>query len=212
LREGSTTSSYPIEVSEKPGRKRGAFYHHGDLRHALVRATRRILERDGLADLSLRRVARAAGVSPAAPYHHFADKQALLNAVAEEGFSALRSDMLARMAKETDPAARLDASGVGYVVFAVENPALFRLMFGVEGQPLSAEAALTKARELAYGVLQAAVAESSPDGAANPLACLRLWALVHGIAKLILEGAIKPSDYGMISSEALAERLLGRER
>ncbi len=71
----------------------------------------------------------AAGVSPAAPYHHFPDKQALLDAIATQGFDALTSAMETRMAKETDPNARLDASGVGYVAFAVENPALFQLMF-----------------------------------------------------------------------------------
>jgi AcrR family transcriptional regulator len=188
---------------EKPRRKRPPSYHHGDLRDALIRAARRILEKDGLADLSLRQVARAVGVSPAAPYHHFADKQALLDAVATQGFAALRSEMLTRMAKETDPVARLDASGVGYVVFAVENPALFRLMFG--GEELSANG------KKAYGVLQAAVADTSrPEGIANPLVCLRLWALVHGIAKLIVEHCIKPSDYGVSSSEALATSLLRR--
>jgi AcrR family transcriptional regulator len=188
---------------EKPRRKRPPSYHHGDLRDALIRAARRILEKDGLADLSLRQVARVVGVSPAAPYHHFADKQALLDAVATQGFAALRSEMLTRMAKETDPVARLDASGVGYVVFAVENPALFRLMFG--GEELSANG------KKAYGVLQAAVADTSrPEGIANPLVCLRLWALVHGIAKLIVEHCIKPSDYGVSSSEALATSLLRR--
>lgn len=183
-------------------------YHHGDLRDALVRAARTILETGGLADLSLRGVARAAGVSPAAPYHHFADKQALLNAVAAEGFAALTSEMLARMAKETDPAARLNASGVGYVVFAVENPALFRLMFGGDGQSLSSDTALTEASKGAYDVLRTAAAETSPNGTADPLTCLKLWALVHGIAKLILEGGVKPADYGLASSEALAARLL----
>jgi AcrR family transcriptional regulator len=202
--------SYRIEMLRKPRRDRTPPYHHGDLRDALVRTARKILEKNGLADLSLRRVARVAGVSAAAPYHHFADKQALLNAVAGEGYAALRSEMLARMAKQTDPVARLDASGVGYVVFAIENPALFRLMFGGDGKQLSTDAALTKARQLAYGVLQSAVAEQSPDGTADPLTCLRLWALVHGIAKLILEGGIKPSDYGLSSSEALAARLLAR--
>src|SRR5271154_1132897 len=129
---------------EKRRTRRTASYHHGDLRDALVRAGRTILEEDGLAVLSLRRVARTAGVSPAAPYHHFADKQALLDAVATQGFDALTSAMETRMAKETDPDARLDASGVGYVVFAVENPALFRLMFGAREQKLSRIAPLTK--------------------------------------------------------------------
>jgi AcrR family transcriptional regulator len=196
-------------MPKKLREKRAPSYHHGDLREALIRAARRMIERDGSAALSLRGVAGDVGVSPAAPYHHFADKQALLNAVATEGFAELRSQMLARMAKETDPAARLDASGVAYVVFAVRNPTLFRLMFGGDAQHVTADAALTEARERAYGVLQAAAAANSADRTANPLTCLRLWALVHGIAKLILEGGIKPSDYGLTGSEALAVCLLG---
>lgn len=201
-------SNYHIEMLEKPRRKRPPSYHHGDLRDALIRAARKILEKDGLAELSLRQVARAVGVSPAAPYHHFADKHALLTAVATQGFAALRSEMLTRMAKETDPVARLDASGVGYVVFAVDNPALFRLMFG--GEELSANVILAEAGKKAYGVLEAAVADTSPEGIANPIVCLRLWALVHGIAKLIVEHCVKPSDYGLNSSEALATSLLRR--
>jgi AcrR family transcriptional regulator len=193
---------------EKARKKRAAAYHHGDLRDALLRAARRILEKDGIAQLSLRRAARAAGVSPAAPYHHFADKQALLDAIAAEGFAELTGQMCARMAKASDPDGRLDASGVGYVVFAVENPMLFQLMFSGDGQAASGNATLNTARENAYGVLQAAVADTSVNGAAAPLVCLRLWAQVHGIAKLIVEGCIKPSDYGCASSEALAVRLL----
>ena len=84
------------------------------------------------------------GVSPAAPYHHFPDKQALLDAVAAQGFDALTAAMEKRMAKKTDPTARLDASGVGYVTFALENPALFRLMFGNGEQQPSANARLTR--------------------------------------------------------------------
>jgi len=194
---------------EKRRTRRTASYHHGDLRDALVRAGRTILEEDGLAVLSLRRAARTAGVSPAAPYHHFPDKQALLDAVATQGFDALTSAMETRMAKETDPNARLDSSGVGYVAFAVGNPALFRLMFGAREQELSKNAPLLKAGERAYAVLQAAVAATSLDGTARPLVCLRLWALVHGIAKLILEGGVKPADYGLTSAEALTVRLLG---
>jgi AcrR family transcriptional regulator len=212
LLESQATSNYAIEMLEKPRRKRPLSYHHGDLRDALIRAARRILEKHGLTDLSLRQVARAVGVSPAAPYHHFGDKQALLNAVATQGFAALTSEMLARMAKETDPAARLDASGIGYVVFAVENPALFRLMFGSDSEEMAADAPLIEARKKAYGVLQAAARDTSPEGIANPLVCLRLWALVHGIAKLIVEHCIRPSDYGLTSSEALVTRLLRRNQ
>jgi AcrR family transcriptional regulator len=206
--EGAAISIYRVEMLEKRRTGRTASYHHGDLRDALVRAGQTILEKDGLAALSLRRVARSAGVSPAAPYHHFPDKQALLDAVAAQGFDALTAAMTTRMAKETNPDARLEASGVGYVVFAVENPALFGLMFGTRELKLSRDASLLSAGERAYDVLLAAVAATSPDGVANPLVCLRRWALVHGIAKLILEGGVTPADYGLTSSEALTVRLL----
>ncbi len=135
-------------------------YHHGDLHEALVRTARKLLEKDGLEHLSLRGVARAAGVSPAAPYHHFADKHALLGAVAAEGFTQLREEMLARMATVPDAAGRRDACGIGYVAFAVKNPALFRLMFGGDSAVLSADHLLKKPRELAYDVLREAVEKS----------------------------------------------------
>jgi AcrR family transcriptional regulator len=190
-------------------RKRPQPYHHGHLRDALIRAASRILEKDGLSVLSLRRVAQAAGVSSAAPYHHFADKKALLDAIAMEGFSALRNEMLARMQRETDPRTRTQACGIAYVAFALRNPALFRLMFGGDDHPLSADAALDQPRKLTYGVLEQAVAAESSNGTANSLTCLGLWALVHGIAKLILEGGIRPSEYGVKSGLALAVRVLG---
>jgi AcrR family transcriptional regulator len=196
-------------MPQKRRGKRGATYHHGDLRDALVRAARTILEKQGLAALSLRGAARAAGVSPAAPYHHFLDKHALLDAVAAQGFDALTSAMDKRMAKQKDPSARLDASGVGYVGFALENPALFRLMFGGDGQQSSASAPLIDARDRAYGVLQAAVAKTTPEGVADPFVCLRLWAQVHGIATLILDGGINPAEFGLGGGEALTARLLG---
>jgi AcrR family transcriptional regulator len=144
----SAISIYPFEMLDKWQEKRSASYHHGDLRDALVRAARTILEKQGLAALSLRGVARVVGVSPAAPYHHFPDKQALLEAVAAQGFDALTAAMEKRMAKKTDPTGRLDASGVGYVTFALENPALFRLMFGNGEQQPSAHARLREARDV----------------------------------------------------------------
>jgi AcrR family transcriptional regulator len=190
-------------------RKRPQPYHHGHLRDALIRAASRILEKGGLSELSLRRVAQAAGVSSAAPYHHFADKKSLLDAIAAEGFSTLRNEMLARMQKETDPRTRTQACGIAYVAFALHNPALFRLMFGGDDLPLSADAALGEPRKLTYDVLQQAVAAESSNGKADPITCLGLWALVHGIAKLILEGGIRPSEYGVKSGLTLAVRVLG---
>jgi AcrR family transcriptional regulator len=190
--------------------EREAPYHHGDLRDALIEAAQQTLETDGLAALSLRAVARRAGVSPAAPYHHFPDKQALLDAVAERGFDALTAAMTTRMDRVNGSAARLDASGIGYVAFAVANPALFGLMFSTVGQNPSAGRSLDLARQRAYAVLQEAADAASLGGKASAAECLRLWALVHGIAKLVLEGCVKPADYGLSDGEALAAHLLRR--
>jgi AcrR family transcriptional regulator len=190
--------------------EREAPYHHGGLRDALIAAAQDILEADGLSALSLRAVARRAGVSPAAPYHHFPDKQALLDAVAERGFDALTAAMTTRMNRVRGAAARLDASGIGYVAFAVANPALCGLMFSPVGQNPSAGTALDSARQRAYAVLQDAASACSPNGKTSAAECLRLWALVHGIAKLVLEGCIRPADLGLRDGEALAAHLLSR--
>jgi AcrR family transcriptional regulator len=190
--------------------ERASSYHHGDLRDALIQAAQAILETEGSAALSLRAVARRAGVSPAAPYHHFPDKQALLDAVAERGFDALTAAMTGRMERASGSAARLDASGIGYVAFAVANPALFGLMFSHVGQNPAAGQSLDLARQRAYGVLQRAADASAPAAKASPEECLRLWAMVHGIAKLILEGCVKPADFGLADGEALAAHLLRR--
>jgi AcrR family transcriptional regulator len=198
-----------IDRPPKPD-ERGAPYHHGGLRDALIHAALEILESEGLAALSLRAVARRAGVSAAAPYHHFPDKQALLDAVAKRGFDALTAAMTTRMDKLSDAGARLDASGIGYVAFAVANPALFGLMFSTVGQNPAAGTSLDLARQRAYAVLQKAAAACSPGGKASPEECLRLWALVHGIAKLVLEGSVRPADFGLADGEALAAHLLRR--
>src|SRR6202012_4265946 len=102
-------------------------YHHGDLRRALIDAASRLLEAEGPSALSLRAVAREAGVSPAAPYHHFKDKGELLDAVAGEGWHML-DDTIARVrAEAASPADALDEIGVAYVCFARDNPAIYRV-------------------------------------------------------------------------------------
>src|SRR5580658_3003270 len=107
----------------------GRPYHHGDLSRALVAAGRRILEAEGPAALSLRAVAREAGVSPAAPYHHFKDKTELLEAVAHEGWEALGASIVAARRNAANAGDALSSIGVAYVNFAQDNPALYRLMY-----------------------------------------------------------------------------------
>src|SRR5262245_23788463 len=108
---------------------KGGKYHHGDLRRALLDAALEILAEGGAAGLTLREVARRAGVTHAAPYRHFEDKAALLAAVAEEGFRAVYAEMLARSERVKDPVERLYQIGAAYVLFAVTHPAHFRVMF-----------------------------------------------------------------------------------
>ena len=105
-------------------------YHHGDLRHALIEATESLLAERGPESFSLREVARRAGVSPAAPAHHFGDASGLLTAVAALGFDALAQALRAAETRGgRDPLKRLREQGVGYVEFATRHPARFRLMF-----------------------------------------------------------------------------------
>ena len=104
-------------------------YHHGDLRRALIDAAQRLLESEGPTALSLRAVAREAGVSPAAPYHHFKDKSDLLEAVAHEGWDLLNDQMTKARASQTSVRDKLTSLGVAYVRFARDNPALYRVMY-----------------------------------------------------------------------------------
>jgi len=185
-------------------------YHHGELRAALIAAARTILEREGLESLSLRATARRAGVSQAAPYHHFTDKQALLAAVAASGFDGLTDQMQEGMAGRATAMDRFCATGVAYVAFATANPALFRLMFA--GQKPSSDPALAAAASGAHLVLQEATREAlRAEGRAEselPLASLAAWSLVHGLAKLIVETDVRPADYGADSPQALAQSML----
>jgi len=195
-------------------RKKPADYHHGDLEPALIAAARAILEKEGIEALSLRAVARAVGVSPAAPYHHFSDKDALLASVAAEGFRELTTAMEKRMTRETEPTRRFLGTGAGYVAFAAANPALFRLMFGGSGLRFSTHADLATAGMAAYDVLSKAAAAASAafgrDPATVPLTMLTAWSLVHGIAMLVLDAEVAPQAYGARDAEALASLLLER--
>ncbi len=187
-------------------------YHHGDLREALVAAGLSILEEGGdPASLGLRETARRAGVSAMAPYRHFPDKDALLAAVATVGFERLRAalEVADRGGKGAGREA-LYAQGAAYVAFACAQPGLFRLMFGGARSGGSRPQALCEA-SAAYAVLAERVATLLPGEAAADEA-LRSWALVHGIAALVIDGllgeAVRTDPQ---AAAALAGRLLRLE-
>jgi len=187
-------------------------YHHGALRAALIRAAREILESEGYEGLTLRAAARRVGVSQAAPYNHFADKAALLAAIAALGFKEFAAAMRHEMSLAEDPQARLNATGIAYVAFATSNPGLFKLMFGTSAHRASGDPDLDVARTSAYEVLRGAVRSvegpDPRDAAHEELESLRSWALVHGLATMINEGTIAPGIYGARSARELITALV----
>lgn len=172
---------------------KGHTYHHGDLRRALVEVGIAALEEGDGSDPSLRDLARRIGVTPAAAYRHFGSKEALLEAIAGEGFRHLAERFEA--CRLDSPSERLLALGRAYVAFARERPALFRLMFGRVATP-GPDAAGAVA-QVAYGFLVASVADLSRRPADDPtvgVTAVRLWSIVHGFATLLLNGRLRSQD------------------
>ncbi|MCY1033746.1 TetR/AcrR family transcriptional regulator [Corallococcus sp. BB11-1] len=184
-------------------------YHHGDLRQALVDAAVVLITEEGFGALSLREVARRAGVTHAAPYRHFADKEALLEAVAREGFRTMGREMRERMDSAPDgPLEQLCAAGVAYVLFAVRHPPHFRVMFGPHFQhPLKPEAG-PEAGPNAFTLLVDCIASGQAAGLlrggdARALT-LTAWSLVHGLASLFVDRQLEEAVQGLEAAEALA--------
>ena len=171
-------------------------YHHGDLRAACLRAARELLEEDGSAALSLRAVARRAGVSATAPYRHFADRDALVSAVATEGYGELGAKLNEAHPEPSTPE-DLAAVAVAYVRFALDHPALFRVMFAEPCDPGSAERAAATAAISGY--VSGIVGRAFP-GAESEALSTAVWALVHGLAFLYLDGKLDASDAGAVEA------------
>lgn len=186
-------------------------YHHGDLRRTLLDAAIALLESEGLAALSLREVARRAGVTHGAPYHHFQDRAALLSAIASEGFELLRGSMEGAQAA-VGPRAdeRLGASGRGYVGFALRHPAHFRVMFRPElaGLPGGGPEGGGAYQLLVDTVLACQREGLAPQGDPAPLVLL-CWSAVHGLASLWLDGSLAGAGREPGEGEALAAQLAG---
>jgi AcrR family transcriptional regulator len=183
--------------------KTGAAYHHGDLRAALLRAALEILEEGGAKELSLRGVARRAGVAPSAPYRHYPDRDALLSAVAAVGFRELAEQLATAHPSPSTPD-DLAGVAVAYVQFALERPALFRVMFGERCDRDSSERAAATAVVSAY--VGAIVERVFPRGDAEALSNA-IWALVHGLAFLHLDGKLDCSDPSAVARRVRASVL-----
>ena len=167
-----------------------ATYHHGDLPAALLKAAGRTLEKGGIGALSLREAARRAGVSHNAPYRHFPDREALLAALAAEGFAMLGDQLRGKPGREM---------GEAYVRFALQQPQRFRLMFGGV-LPLAKYPELGGAAKGAYEALVSAF----KDLPRPELAAAAAWSLVHGLSHLLLDGHFASKDREAFVREVLA--------
>ncbi len=186
------TDDNSVNIKIRPVR---STYHHGALRDDLIECGMRLLEQRQSDDLSLREVAREAGVSATAVYRHFSDKTALLRAVAERGF-ALMAEMQETAARAAEGKAAFAAVGAAYVRFALQSPAVFRLMFA-SAPPRDL---FTRPIEELSGplrVLRSHVAKLTPprmSDEARAVISIRAWSLVHGLAVLALSGMVEVDD------------------
>jgi AcrR family transcriptional regulator len=200
-----------IKVSRKPANA----YQHGNLREALVQAGLKLLTDSGVAGLSLRAAAQLAGVSHAAPYRHFADKDALVAAIAEQGFRLLSASMRAEVAGAApggDLSRRLLRLGRGYVRFARAHPAYLAVIFGGVMARDLVTPELKAAGGEAYGLLRDCIAEGIAAGefrGGDPdTVSLAAWSMVHGLSHLIINQAVKLPG-GEAGVDAVAETLMG---
>ncbi|GAB4232103.1 MAG: TetR/AcrR family transcriptional regulator [Methyloligellaceae bacterium] len=192
-------------------RRRG--YHHGNLREVLIEAARQLIEQRGPEGFSLTEAARLAGVSPAAPYRHFKDREALLSEVARSGFERLAARLDAAWDDgRPTPIAAFEALGRAYLAFAREEPASYAAMFEA-GLSLDEAPELRSAADRAFAVLRVAcghLLEGAPAASRPPgdLMSMHVWALAHGIATLLSSGRPGRGKVHMSPDEVLEAGLL----
>jgi AcrR family transcriptional regulator len=164
-----------------------------DLRQKVLDASLALIEEGGLDRLSMREVARKAGVSHQAPYHYFGDREAILAALAGDGFSKL-GQSLARAAAQagSEPAKAVEAMGRAYVEFAMRHPAYFQVMFRADALPLERYPEARRQEDEAFGTLVEGVDKAFARQPAETRRRIAIasWALVHGLSTLILEGSL----------------------
>jgi AcrR family transcriptional regulator len=184
-------------------------YHHGDLRDALLSAAEQALAQLPLEQLSLREIARRAGVSHAAPKHHFASLGQLLGEVAARGFERFVADLdlaAGRVAEQT-PAARMLAMARAYLRFASANPAIYGLMFGKRDDIVDTTPHLSNAMFAAWAQLEAQAAEIvGPQR--SKYAAATVWSTVHGLAMLRLDRKLPPHIDPDVALESVTRTLV----
>jgi AcrR family transcriptional regulator len=181
-----------LNTVKSPGAAKRGAYHHGDLRNALIQAAEEILVERGATGFSLREAARRAGVSPGAPAHHFGDAKGLLTAVAARGFERLTEELSTASASAAS-GDRVRALGAAYLKFALENGAIFGIMW-LRDLLDQTDTDYLSAGRAAFNVFERAALERDVPVATAPRApdapVIAAWAMVHGLARLTLDGAL----------------------
>jgi AcrR family transcriptional regulator len=175
-------------------------YHHGDLKTALLQSAAALLDEGGEAAVSLREVARRAGVTPTATYRHFENKEAMLAALAVQGFDAFTQAMRDAATGSPEP---FTAMGIAYVRFAADHPSMFRLMFGPAVADRSRSPELIAAIARSTSVFDQGMRSRSDVTADARVAALRAWSLVHGLATLFLDGMLPGHDPEVLARAVL---------
>src|SRR5215510_5800796 len=182
-----------------------------DLSAQLLDAAAALIGERGPHDFSLREVARRARVSEAAPYWHFASKEALLAAVDEQGFTELAATMADVRRRVRDPRRQIQQLGVAYVGFALARPSHLRIMFGPEIADKTSHPTLRAAGARAFGLLIAAITEAQRAGYARRGNAWNLavfaWSLVHGLSALLVDGQLRDRVRNRRDAAALASRV-----
>lgn len=196
----------------RPRKKRAGQYHHGDLRRALIDQALRTIDKLGVEGLTLRGVGDALGVSRTALYRHFSDKQALVAAVAREGFRTLRLALVDAWERKGRGRAGFEAMAEAYLQFAVAHPAHYRVMFGRFVESGARDPELIEEAKAAFQALVDALVEQQRDGqvrADDPLMLARfVWSVTHGVAMLVIDGQLRESDEsGTVLNRYAAERI-----
>lgn len=170
-------------------------YHHGSLKEELLDVALEMIEKEGFKTLSLRNIAKKAGVSHAAPYHHFSGKNDLLAAVAHKGFGILSKDVANIIDTEEDGPMRIKKMAFSYIIFGYNHPQLYRLMFSYGTKLLLKTDELKQSSLSAFNLLIESLyfSDNQIDVENVAMAC---WAMVHGLVMLLIDDQIeiKPSE------------------
>ncbi|MFC1996407.1 TetR/AcrR family transcriptional regulator [Chloroflexota bacterium] len=173
-------------------------YHHGDLKNALIQAGIEILSDEGVKGLSLRQVAKRAGVSHTAPYAHFADKQALVAAISTEGYRRLYAQLsLLDQEYASDPLGKLVEVAWSYIQFAVNDPAHFKITFSGVIEKEKDYPSFIEISQQSFNFIIDMVADCQAEGILRPgptdLIAVHIWGAIHGLATLLIEDQLSSS-------------------